>query len=79
MARWQQHDVPGRGVVLRAVTQEDPQRPGEETDYEPVTQWELVKDGVDNYLKVFGRPAQVTAWREGKPYVAELAENSAGR
>jgi hypothetical protein len=23
--------------------------------------------------------AQVTAWREGKSYVAELAENSAGR
>jgi flavonol synthase len=39
---------------------------------------------VENYLKVFGRkvfgrPAQVAAWREGKPYVAELAENSAGR
>ena len=53
--------------------------PGEETDYEPVTQWELVKDNVENYLKVFGRPAQVTAWRDGKPFVAELAENSAGR
>jgi len=53
--------------------------PGEVTDYEPVTQWDLVKDGVENYLKVFGRTAQVTAWREGKPYVAELAENSAGR
>ena len=53
--------------------------PGEETDYEPVTQWELVRDRVDNYLKVFGRPEQVNAWREGKPYVAELAENSAGR
>jgi isopenicillin N synthase-like dioxygenase len=53
--------------------------PGEETDYEPVTQWDLVKDGVENYLKVFGRTAQVTAWRERKPYVAELAENSAGR
>ena len=53
--------------------------PGEETDYEPVTQWELVKDNVENYLKVFGRPSQVAAWRDGKPYVAELAENSAGR
>ena len=53
--------------------------PGEETDYEPVTQWELVQDRVENYLKVFGRPEQVTAWREGRPYVAELAENSAGR
>jgi len=53
--------------------------PGEETDYEPVTQWDLVKDSVENYLKVFGRPAQVTAWRDGTPYVAELAEHSAGR
>jgi flavonol synthase len=38
-----------------------------------------VKDSVENYLKVFGRPEQVTAWREGRPYVADLAENSAGR
>jgi flavonol synthase len=53
--------------------------PGEETDYAPVTQWELIKDRVEEYLKVFGRPAQISAWREGKPYVAELAENSAGR
>jgi flavonol synthase len=53
--------------------------PGEESDYEPVTTWDLVKDSVENYLKVFGRPEQVTAWREGKPYVAPLAENSAGR
>jgi flavonol synthase len=52
--------------------------PGEETGYEPVTQWDLVKDTVENYLKVFGRPAQVAAWRDGKPYVAELADNSAG-
>jgi flavonol synthase len=53
--------------------------PDEETDFEPVTGWDLVKDSVENYLKVFGRPEQVTAWREGRPYVAELAENSAGR
>jgi flavonol synthase len=53
--------------------------PGEETDFEPVQLWDLVKDGVENYLKVFGRPDQVTAWREGSRYVAELAENSAGR
>jgi flavonol synthase len=53
--------------------------PGEETDYEPVTGWELVEDRVENYLKVFGRPDQVAAWREGKPYVAGLAANSAGR
>ena len=53
--------------------------PGEETDYEPVTQWELVRDRVEDDLKVFGRPAQVAAWRDGRPYVADLAENSAGR
>ena len=53
--------------------------PGEETDFEPVTGWDLVKDNVENYLKVFGRPDQVAAWREGRPYVAELAAHSAGR
>jgi len=53
--------------------------PGEETDFEPVTGWDLVKDSVENYLKVFGRPDQVAAWREGRPYVAELAAHSAGR
>jgi flavonol synthase len=68
---------PGLGQVLEPLAPFV--EPGEETDYEPVTQWELVKDGVENYLKVFGRPAQVAAWRDGKPYVAELAENSAGR
>jgi flavonol synthase len=52
--------------------------PGEETDFEPVTGWDLVKDNVENYLKVFGRPEQVAAWREGRPYVAELAAQSAG-
>jgi isopenicillin N synthase-like dioxygenase len=39
----------------------------------------LVKDSVENYLKVFDRPEQITAWREGRAYVADLAENSAGR
>jgi flavonol synthase len=27
----------------------------------------------------YGRPEQIAAWRDGQPYVAELAENSAGR
>ena len=27
----------------------------------------------------YGRPEQVAAWRDGQPYVAELADNSAGR
>jgi hypothetical protein len=37
-----------------------------------------VRHGVENYLRVFGRPEQVAAWRESRPYVAPLAENSAG-
>ena len=46
---------------------------------EPVRVWDHVKDRVADYLAEYGRPEQVTAWRDGKPYVAELAENSAGR
>jgi hypothetical protein len=34
---------------------------------------------VENYLEEFGRPGQVTAWRDGRPYVAPLADTSAGR
>ena len=68
---------PGLDQVLEPLPQFT--EPGEETDFEPVTTWELVKDSVENYLKVFGRPQQVAAWFEGKRYVAELAENSAGR
>ena len=30
-------------------------------------------------LAEYGRPEQVAAWRDGRPYVAELAENSAGQ
>jgi len=46
---------------------------------EPVLVWDHVKDRVADYLAAYGRPGQVAAWREGRPYVAELAENSAGR
>ena len=45
----------------------------------PVLVWEHVKDRVAGYLAEYGRPDQVAAWRDGQPYVAELAENSAGR
>jgi isopenicillin N synthase-like dioxygenase len=41
--------------------------------------WDHVKDRVADYLAEYGRPDQVAAWRDGQPYVAELAENSAGR
>jgi flavonol synthase len=46
---------------------------------EPVLVWDHVKDRVADYLGTYGRPEQVAAWRDGQPYVAELAENSAGR
>jgi len=41
--------------------------------------WDHVKDRVADYLAEYGRPEQIAAWREGQAYVAELAENSAGR
>jgi flavonol synthase len=46
---------------------------------EPVLVWDHVKDRAAGYLATYGRPEQLAAWRDGKPYVAELAENSAGR
>ena len=45
----------------------------------PVRVWDHVKDRVADYLAAYGRPEQIAAWRDGTPYVAELAENSAGR
>jgi isopenicillin N synthase-like dioxygenase len=46
---------------------------------EAVLVWDHVKDRVANYLAEYGRPEQIAAWHDGQPYVAELAENSAGR
>jgi isopenicillin N synthase-like dioxygenase len=48
-------------------------------DGEPILVWDHVKDRVADYLAEYGRPEQIAAWRAGTPYVAELAENSAGR
>ena len=45
----------------------------------PVLVWDHVKDRVADYLAEYGLPEQVAAWRDGLPYVAELAENSAGQ
>jgi flavonol synthase len=47
--------------------------------YEPVSVWDHVKGRAEDYLAEYGRPDQVAAWREGKPYVAGLSETSAGR
>ena len=48
------------------------------SEFEPVRVWDHVKDRVADYLAAYGRPEQIAAWRDGTPYVAELAENSAG-
>ncbi|MEU8323707.1 hypothetical protein AB0C33_35530 [Nonomuraea sp. NPDC048881] len=40
----------------------------EGSDYEPVLLWDQAKRQVEEYLEVFGRPDQVAAWREGRPY-----------
>jgi flavonol synthase len=42
--------------------------------FEPVLVWDHVKDRVADYLATYGRPEQIAAWRDGTPYVAELAE-----
>jgi flavonol synthase len=41
--------------------------------------WDHVKDRVADYLETYGRPEQIAAWRDARPYVAELAEDSPGR
>ncbi len=53
--------------------------PALETVIDGVRVWDHVKDRVADYLAEYGRPDQVAAWREDRPYVAELAENSAGQ
>jgi len=46
---------------------------------EPVLVWDHVRRRAEDYMEEYGRPDQVAAWREGRPYVASLAETSAGR
>jgi isopenicillin N synthase-like dioxygenase len=45
----------------------------EESDYEPVSIWGEAHRRVEDYLQVFGRPEQIEAWREGRPYVADVS------
>ena len=47
--------------------------------FEPVLVWDHVRGRVEDYLGDYGRPGQIAAWREGRPYVAPLSESSAGR
>jgi flavonol synthase len=49
------------------------------SDDEGVLVWDHVSRRVEDYLEEFGRPDQVAAWRDRRPYVANLAETSAGR
>lgn len=46
----------------------------EEPEFEPMLLWDTTKARVEEYLSVFGRPEQTAAWREGRPYVATVAE-----
>ncbi len=57
----------------------EPLGPLADSDQGPLLVWDSVKDRVADYLRLYGRPEQIAAWREGQPYVADLAENSAGR
>jgi isopenicillin N synthase-like dioxygenase len=42
-------------------------------EFDPILLWDTVKNSIEEYLAVFGRPDQLAAWREGRPYVAALA------
>ncbi|MDX6354488.1 MAG: hypothetical protein QOF98_1391, partial [Streptomyces sp.] len=61
---------------LDTVVEPLPQFAGDpdDSDFEPVSVWDQAARNVEEYLQVFGRPEQVAAWREGRPYVAELAQ-----
>jgi non-haem dioxygenase in morphine synthesis N-terminal len=45
----------------------------------PYRGWRQWPDRVADHLAEYGRPEQIAAWRDGTPYVAELAPDSAGR
>ncbi|QKZ17161.1 isopenicillin N synthase family oxygenase [Streptomyces chartreusis] len=44
----------------------------EGSDFEPVSVWKQAHGGVEEYLRVFGRPEQLAAWRENRPFVADV-------
>ncbi|MEV6986369.1 2-oxoglutarate and iron-dependent oxygenase domain-containing protein [Sphaerisporangium sp. NPDC051017] len=59
---------------LDSVIEPLPPFAGEDSDFEPYLLWDQASRQVEEYLQVFGRPDQIAAWREGRPYVAQLAE-----
>jgi len=42
--------------------------------FEPVAVGDQQERAVEAYLDEYGRPEQIAAWREGRPYVAEVAQ-----
>jgi isopenicillin N synthase-like dioxygenase len=72
------HRVVAGGTVTRRSTAVFVY-PALETVVGGVRVWDHVKGRVADYLAEYGRPEQVAAWRDGRPYVAELADNSAGQ
>jgi isopenicillin N synthase-like dioxygenase len=85
LARWTGGRLrPGRHRVVAGGTETRRSMavfvyPALETEVEGVRVWDHVKDRVADYLAEYGRPEQIAAWRDSRPYVAELAENSAGQ
>jgi flavonol synthase len=53
--------------------------PGAEGDGGPIGVWDHVRHRVQKYLDDYGRPDQIAAWREGRPYVADVSEAAPGR
>jgi flavonol synthase len=53
-----------------------PQFVGEDgPEFEPHDVGAEAKKSVEDYLQVFGRPEQLAAWREGRPYVAAVTDS----
>jgi flavonol synthase len=69
---------PALATVVQPLAPFAADAPGSQ-EFEPVLVWDGVRNRVANYLATYGRPEQIAAWREGTPYVADLADNSAGR
>ena len=42
--------------------------------FSPVTVGDHAQRAVEDYLEEYGRPEQIAAWRDGRPYVADVVE-----
>jgi isopenicillin N synthase-like dioxygenase len=62
--------------ALDTVVEPLPSFIGEDgAEFEPYDVGAEAQKAVEDYLKVFGRPDQVAAWRAGRPYVATVNES----